>query len=112
MPPYDPRYLAFFDHFNRQQYFEAHEVLEGLWLETHDHRRDFYKGLIQTAAVFLKLQQQKPAPAARLAGRARALLARYEPEFEGLDVRRVRDLLESETLPEPPPQLMPETPCA
>jgi predicted metal-dependent hydrolase len=111
MPAYDPRYLAYFDHFNRQEYFEAHEVLEGLWLETRDDRRDFYKGLIQTAAVFLKLQQQKPAPAARLAGRARALLAQYEPEFEGLDVRAVRRLLRHETRPEPPPHLMPEMPC-
>ena len=89
----DPRYLAYFERFNRQEYFEAHEVLEGLWLETRDERRDFYKGLIQTAAVFLKLKQSKPEPAARLATRALALLTRYEPRYEGLDVSAVTRLL-------------------
>ena len=29
---YDRRYLGYFDCFNRQHYFEAHEVLEALWL--------------------------------------------------------------------------------
>jgi len=29
---YDPRYLGYFECFNRQCFFEAHEVLEALWL--------------------------------------------------------------------------------
>ena len=108
--PYDPRYLAYFHCFNRHEYFEAHEVLEGLWLETRDERRDFYKGLIQTAAVFLKLQQDKPDPAARLASRALGLLQRYEPRCEGLDVqaltRQLRAVLAGKT-----PEVSLELPC-
>ena len=108
--PYDLRYLDYFNRFNRQQYFEAHEALEGLWLETHDDRRDFYKGLIQTAAVFLKLQQNKPNPASRLAQRALGLLQPYEPRCEGLDVvavtRRLRAVLAGET-----PDVILEMPC-
>ena len=90
---FDSRYAAFFVRFNGQQYFEAHEALEDLWRATQDDRRDFYKGLIQTAAVFLKLKQDKLAPAGRLARRAPSILQRYEPRCEGLDVRRVTDLL-------------------
>src|SRR5205823_2443460 len=90
---FDSRYAAFFERFNCQQYFEAHEVFEDLWRATQDDRRDFYKGLIQTAAVFLKLKQDKLGPAARLARRAQSILERYEPSCEGLDVRRVTDLL-------------------
>lgn len=89
----DPRYIAFFERFNRQEYFEAHEVLEGLWLATRGERRDFYKGLIQTAAVFLKLKQGKVAPAVRLAERALSHLQKYGPVCEELDVQSVVCLL-------------------
>ena len=108
---YDPRYLEYFERFNRQEYFEAHEVLEDLWLATRDDRRDFYKGLIQTAAVFLKLKQGKPEPASRLAARACGLLVRYEPQFEGLDVRALTTLLRTATGSPTTPRLQPEASC-
>jgi uncharacterized protein len=108
---YDPRYLLYFEHFNRQEYFEAHEVLEGLWLATAGQRRDFYKGLIQTAAVFLKFKENKSEPATRLAARALALLEPYEPQFEGLDVRTVTQLLRRPAANFTPPRLMPEALC-
>lgn len=90
---YDARYLAYFDCFNRQDFFEAHEVLESLWLATHDERRNFYKGLIQAAAALLKIKMGKPDPARRLAARARTLLQSYAPRYEGLDVVAVLQLL-------------------
>ena len=34
----DPRYLEFFELFNREEFFEAHEVLEGLWRETEGEK--------------------------------------------------------------------------
>jgi predicted metal-dependent hydrolase len=108
---HDPRYLAYFEHFNRQEYFEAHEVLEGLWLATAGNHRDFYKGLIQTAAVYLKLQEGKLEPAGRLAARALALLKPYEPRFQGLDVQIVTQLLRNATLQPSPPRLTPEALC-
>src|SRR5712671_4668804 len=91
---YDSRYLEFFERFNRQEYFEAHEVLEGLWLETTDTKKDFYKGLIQTAAVLLKLKQGKPDAAQRLARRALTHMERYLTECEGLNVTTVVSLLD------------------
>jgi predicted metal-dependent hydrolase len=91
---HDSRYLDFFRCFNREEYFEAHEVLEDLWRKTYGPRRDFYQGLIQTAAAFLKLKQNKPAPAARLAERALAHLENYRPVCDGLDVERVIELLQ------------------
>lgn len=68
--------------------------MEGLWQEIDGALRDFYKGLIQTAAVFLKLQQDKPQPAARLADRAGSHLEKYRPSCEGLDVNFVLSLLQ------------------
>ncbi len=61
-------------------------MLEELWLITRGERRDFYKGLIQTAVALLKLQQGKTAPASRLAQRAAAHLQKYTPACEGINV--------------------------
>jgi predicted metal-dependent hydrolase len=89
----DAHLIRFIDCFNRQAYFEAHDVLEELWLVTQDERRDFYKGLIQTAAVFLKLQQAKPDPAGRLAQRAAGHLEKFRPVCEQLNVDEILDWL-------------------
>jgi hypothetical protein len=49
MDSYDPRYLAGVLLFNAQDFFEAHEVWEDLWVESHGNERRFYQGLIQAA---------------------------------------------------------------
>lgn len=49
MDSYDPRYLAGILFFNGQDFFEAHEVWEDLWSESHGDERRFYQGLIQAA---------------------------------------------------------------
>ena len=67
----DPRYREFFALFNRQAYYEAHEVLEGPW---HEVRPDgpnatFFKGLIQLAGAFCHLKWHFEAPQHRIHGR-------------------------------------------
>jgi hypothetical protein len=49
MDIYDPRYLAGILFFNEHDFFEAHEVWEDLWAESHGDERRFYQGLIQAA---------------------------------------------------------------
>ena len=49
---YDPRYLAGILHFNRGDYFEAHEVWEDLWHDKAGPDRRFYQGLIQAGGSF------------------------------------------------------------
>jgi predicted metal-dependent hydrolase len=49
MDAYDPRYLAGIRFFNEHDFFEAHEVWEDLWSESHGTERRFYQGLIQAA---------------------------------------------------------------
>lgn len=54
----DARYLAFFDLFNRQRFFEGHDVLEALWLkERTGPSGNFYKALIQLTGAFVHLQR-------------------------------------------------------
>src|SRR5688572_2743337 len=58
----DPRYQGYFACFNMQQYYEAHDVLEDLWLHSRDENFLFYKGLIQVAGAFVHLQKQYQRP--------------------------------------------------
>jgi hypothetical protein len=43
----DPRYLKGIDHFNRGEFFDAHEVWEDVWREREGPDRSFLQGLIQ-----------------------------------------------------------------
>lgn len=80
-------YLGFFDCFNRGDFFEAHEVLEELWLDCRmSPIGNFYKGLIQYAGVFVHLQHGRPAPAAALLRLAHGHLSAYPSPHERLDV--------------------------
>jgi predicted metal-dependent hydrolase len=92
---YDPHYLEYFARFNRQEFFEAHEVLETLW---HPQRQganaQFYKGLIQLAGAFVHLQKNRLDPAAALFGLARANLRIFPGVHEGLEVDRVLEMIE------------------
>src|SRR5258706_5702829 len=55
-------YRAYFQLFNDQQYYEAHDVLEQLWLRAFEPDTQFYKGLIQLAGAFVHLQKQFRRP--------------------------------------------------
>jgi predicted metal-dependent hydrolase len=95
----DPCYQGYFRLFNAEEYYEAHDVLEHLWLANGrlDRNFAFYKGLIQVAGAFVHLQKQSARPghakdgrrlrpATRLFGLAVANLAGYGPRHLGLDV--------------------------
>jgi predicted metal-dependent hydrolase len=91
----DAHYLGFFDAFNTGQYFEAHEVLEELWLTMrHEPGGDFHKGLIQLAGAFVHLQKSRPSPAAALFKLADGNLRKFGPFHEHLDVTRVLELIQ------------------
>jgi predicted metal-dependent hydrolase len=87
---YDPRYLGYFDCFNRQQFFEAHEVLEALWLPQRNGPNGlFYKGLIQLAGAFVHWQKNRPGPGVALFKLAQTNLRKYPTIHEGLSVTSV-----------------------
>jgi hypothetical protein len=98
--PQDPHYLAYFECFNTGLYYEAHDVLEELWLtDKHGPSGNFYKGLIQLAGAFVHMQQHNAPrprlrPAARLLRMARANLAAYTETFEQLNVSEVLGLID------------------
>lgn len=92
---FDPHYLAYFDCFNRRLFFEAHEVLEVIWLpQRQGSDGAFYKGLIQLAGAFVHLQKERLGPALALLGLARANLQVYPASHHGLDIPAVGRLID------------------
>lgn len=98
-----PCYAGYFLCFNRGEYYEAHDVLEHLWLQCEDDNELFYKGLIQLAGSFVHLRKQflrpdhpkdgrRLGPATRLFDLAIANLAPYAPRHLRLDITSVLDL--------------------
>ena len=96
-PAADPHYAGYFTCFNSGQYYEAHDVLEHLWLRCRDENALFYKGLIQIAGAFVHLQKQAARPehpkdgrrlhpAVRLFRLGLANLDGYRPRHLRLDV--------------------------
>ncbi len=99
-----PCYLGFFRCWNEQRYYEAHDVLEHLWLRTKSDDANYFKGLIQAAGGFVHLQKQhaRPThpkdgrrmyPAVRLFRLAEKNLAPYGPMRHRFDVAEFLQLL-------------------
>ena len=88
-------YLAYFACFNDRLYYEAHDVLEELWLPLRkDSTGDFYKGLIQLAGAFVHLQKGRASPSAALFRLARANLEKFPRQHQGLDLAATLQLAE------------------
>ena len=88
---FDPRYLEGLDLFNRQRFFEAHDVWEEIWRQTEGPARDFLRGLIQVASAFHHFQKGNLRGARLLHDSGLGLLAPYGPSFMGLNLTRLRD---------------------
>jgi predicted metal-dependent hydrolase len=92
---YDPQYVSYFECFNGQRFFEAHEALEALWLpQRQGPNGPFYKGLIQLAGAFVHLQKNRLGPAAALFVLARSNLQKYPAIHEGLALGGVLAMIE------------------
>jgi len=98
---FHPCYLGYFTCFNAERYYEAHDVLEHLWLQLHSPNRDFYQALIQLAGAYVHLQKHfhhpghpkhhtRLRPASRLFRLAERRFALYPDVHEALDVGALR----------------------
>jgi len=91
----DAHYLGYFALFNQQKFFEAHEVLEELWLPARRTAEgDFYKGLIQLTGAFVHLQKKRLRPAAALFKLAQSNLAKYPSPHARLNLTAVGLLID------------------
>jgi predicted metal-dependent hydrolase len=91
VPGFSRHYVGFFHCFNAQLYYEAHEVLEDIWLPIRgEAQADYYQGLIQMAGGFVLLQKQRLGPAARLFALALENFEGYPASHAGIDLDAVR----------------------
>ena len=116
---YDPRYLEGIEHFNKCDFFEAHEVWEELWADTSGDSRRFFQGLIQVAVCLHHFGNGNIRGAKKLYYGCRGYLEEYRPHYSGLDIDKLfveleaccREILDSqEEFPriEIVPDLIPE----
>ena len=83
-------YLYAIDLFNLGYWWEAHEVLEDLWIETGRHTpvATFIQGIIQISAALLKDSQSVARGARRLSAKGLSKIRRQTGVFLGIRVER------------------------
>jgi uncharacterized protein len=97
----EPELLEFIELFNSQEFFEAHEVLEQLWLRTEGEDKNFYKGLIQCAVALAHLQRGNRKGGNKVCFTGCAYLDDYDPDYLGFPaeslVQQMRNFFQQET---------------
>lgn len=95
---------AFVDCFNRKEFWDSHEILEGPWRATDS---EFLKGLILFASAFVHVQRNNPHGIRAQLAKAERTLEAFRPSFMGFDVeeilanaRTIRGRVEQATNPE------------
>jgi uncharacterized protein len=83
---YDPRYLAGIVCFNQQDFFEAHEVWEDLWMESAPPVKRFYQSLIQAAVALYHFGNGNLQGALKLYGSSKAYMDAFASPYLGLDI--------------------------
>lgn len=85
---YDPLYIQFLYHFNiDRDYFECHEVMEGLWME--ENRNPLHQGLLQVAVGLYHARNNNTSGAIKLFSQALSKLELYPDHKLGIDMERL-----------------------
>jgi len=100
------------EHFNRGEFFDAHEVWEDVWRASSGPEKRYLQGLIQVAVALHHHSRGNLAGARSLLRRAAHNLTHCPAGFGGIDLAGLRSALEAwqESLAEgqvapPPPKL-------
>ena len=95
--PIDERFKEGLRLFNEGEFFECHDVIEALWLETDssDPYRDLYKGVIQAAAALYQYERGILSGALGLCRTSVSYLKKYKPTALGLNVQKLMDEMEA-----------------
>ena len=84
--------------FNRERFFECHEVLEEAWLKaaskSSGEHRAFLQGLIQVAVAFYHLRRENLVGASRLLTAGMGKLSGFSPDRDAVDVAALLAALE------------------
>lgn len=76
--------------YRTQQFFEAHEYWEAVWLKLAEPEKSFLQSLVQISAAFHHLGRGNQVGAISLLTRALGRLDRSPAHFCGMNVERIR----------------------
>lgn len=88
---YDERYLKGVEHFNKREFYDAHEIWEELWHEEHGEANGFVQGLIQFATALHHFEASNLKGAKLLYDAGVQLLRPYGEQYWGLPVKKLID---------------------
>lgn len=87
----DPRFQKACEHFNKGEYFEAHEEWEELWNEAHGPRHAFLQCLIQVAVALHHGRNGNWNGARKLCASALGYLEKGREESEPVDLDQLKE---------------------
>jgi predicted metal-dependent hydrolase len=76
--------------FNAREYFEAHEALEDAWNAEEGTSKNLYRGILQTAVVYLHITRGNYNGAVKVYERSRKWLADIPDICQGIHVGELR----------------------
>lgn len=107
----DPRFLEGIEHFNRGDFYAAHDAWESLWLERFGEEKDFLQGLILCAVALHHYGRGNHRGARSRFRLAAEALEKYPSPYWGVDLRnfrrRMNGLMHRLLTSEDPPPLEP-----
>jgi predicted metal-dependent hydrolase len=77
------------EEFNRQEFFEQHETLEGIWMHEPDGVRYLYQGILQVGVGFYHWHRGNWRGAVAKLGHGLDKLEAYRPDCMTIDVERL-----------------------
>jgi predicted metal-dependent hydrolase len=85
-----PNAVLGLEHFNKGEYFEAHEELETAWKDESGEIRDLYKGILLAGVTYLHITRLNYTGAIKVYGRSQKWLTKWPDVCRGVDVERLR----------------------
>lgn len=77
--------------FNAEEYFEAHEALEDAWNAEEGDARNLYRGILQTAVVYLHITRGNYNGAVKVYDRSLKWLKNIPDNCKGIYVGEIRE---------------------
>jgi hypothetical protein len=77
-------------YFNEERFWEAHEVLEGVWKKCYDGEKELVQGIILVAAALVHYQKAENNICLSVLGRAQDKLSHSTGMYHGINVDALR----------------------
>ncbi len=80
-------------YFNDERYWECHEVLEGVWKNTHEGEKDLVQGIILVAAALVHFQKYENDICISILNRAMDKFVNASGMYYGIDIDKFQQVV-------------------